>query len=1033
MAAVAQRIRLRLFIEGVEIPCISCQVSVQPNSPMTASIQIPPLSEATRFLPKSLIHVFFWDDYSRDADATFSTSEDSVLNGPESMMDKEVSRNMRSEDTQEADKLLQAQKGLNAYKLFFVGELMGFQWSKNPTNRSIVLQAADLSNYWDYASQSSNSDIFGPGIKAMFSGGATNLFTDFLEEPGGAVIRILMTPSVRYPELKGLLGGIVHLLEAMGGSYYYDKKFAGQNIFYSLAELRLHITQLITAYDKDPTAKRLMGGGYDALFGRSIGNLGDQASFRKVINMLAGMIFHETYGQPCPRYIPSNVVAKSKVVPTSTPTATDTFAREIEAVLAGLRAQVALLDAYEAVVGAVKSASKYLLKTVDNPKDKSKKQKVKEALQGLFSRTKSARSKSTEFTNIPGLLDKSAAAIANAINKTTTSDPRADLDFAISTLETVLNSLNGTRYNSSYKNVKYNESLPSRLNQQIMRPDVWFSAPPRCNVVFPEQYSSLSYSRQFMAEPTRLLLKTNDEFFGEDELFDKFYFAPKAITTKQEQSTLQALLRGDLMNHELYTGVLPVFEKMGEFNIFAAKSGIVDGKVPKLGLAQRSTNFLYFKYRFAARQLQVSGKFNPYIACGFPGLIIDKYVDIEVLKTQVELLNTLPKQDGMQTPNILQLLGTHFLANFTEVQHQVDQSQGVTMLNCSYARQPEESVEFLGNIQDEVEYLKRDPKKVTKKTTTVASIYAPRVNSQGPGFGRIISVVDVTNREQDADFEFCRLFPVFGGPRDKTNKKQLSVKAPVGFSRPAKDYGKEVVAIVGDPDLIVRFRAYDVTEEKTSSTVERVDLPPEEYIRPGWYGDCWHPSKISEVYYDFFSTGAITEPQQVQNFDGTSGNVSHTTSDAAESYGNMVNDNDPEKFTKDMKIALTLTKDSNIQQAVALLVLTYSVIKQGGFSADEFIRTYTWRPIATMLDMFGTSDLILDAEGKNVVSGVEGFHSRAFGPYENLFGLVTEDLSSIVGIKKGSSQSKKMDTRLLKFQAALAYAAQLRLSRAILG
>ena len=76
--AIAQRIKLRLFVEGVEIPCISCQVQAQPNSPMMASIQIPPLSEATRFLPRSLIHVFFWDMYAQETDDTYSRSGSSV-------------------------------------------------------------------------------------------------------------------------------------------------------------------------------------------------------------------------------------------------------------------------------------------------------------------------------------------------------------------------------------------------------------------------------------------------------------------------------------------------------------------------------------------------------------------------------------------------------------------------------------------------------------------------------------------------------------------------------------------------------------------------------------------------------------------------------------------------------------------------------------------------------------------------------------------------------------------------------------------
>jgi DnaJ-class molecular chaperone len=86
-----------------------------------------------------------------------------------------------------------------------------------------------------------------------------------------------------------------------------------------------------------------------------------------------------------------------------------------------------------------------------------------------------------------------------------------------------------------------------------------------------------------------------------------------------------------------------------------------------------------------------------------------------------------------------------------------------------------------------------------------------------------------------------------------------------------------------------------------------------------------------------------------------------------------------------------------------------------------------------MVDMFGTSDLQLTTDGRDVVRGIEGFHSRAFGDFEDLFGLVTPDIESIVGIKKGSTVSQRGDTRKRKQAAILEYVAAIRFSRAILG
>lgn len=299
MGAIGQRLRLRLFLEGVEVPVIAAEVQALPNAPAQCSIQIPPLPDGMELLPRTLVHVFFLDVY--DTGSAFA-SPAGAMNADTNQSPTSYEGAQQGEDAPvgaptgtvgDSPDLRNAQ-----YKLLFGGEVVGFQWTKNQANRSLVLQCVDWSNYWDYAYQWNNTDLFGPGVKAIFSGGATNLFTDFLEDEGSAIIRIIQTPSVQYPKLKGLLGGIVHLLEAIGGSYYYDKQFAGENIFFSIAELKLHITQLITAYEDDPTASRLLNAGYDSLLGRTLGGLGQQVSIRQAINALMGIIFHETYAQP---------------------------------------------------------------------------------------------------------------------------------------------------------------------------------------------------------------------------------------------------------------------------------------------------------------------------------------------------------------------------------------------------------------------------------------------------------------------------------------------------------------------------------------------------------------------------------------------------------------------------------------------------------------------------------------------------------------------------------------------------------------
>lgn len=1015
MKASGRRLKIRVFLEGVEVPAIAVQVPTAPNSPSICVIQMPPLPEGTRLLPRTIVHVFFLDLYEGASPYLKLRADSQVTRDPSS-----YARAQERAQQQNLDQsVIDAEYRNHQYKLLFCGEIIGFQWTKNPDNRSLVLQCQDLSNYWDYAYQWNNTDLFGPGYKAIFSGGATNLFTDFLEDEGSVIARIIQTPSVQYPKLEGLLGGIVHLLEAIGGSYYAPDqtgrktKFAGQNIFFSLAELRLHITQMITAYPDDPTAKRLMtAGGYGGMLGRTLGGLGGQVSIRKAINALMGVIFHETYAQPCPLYVPGKGgtvggYERKKLKDDPNFSFAPLAAESIVSGLAELKSATSK-DAVQIGV-SLDSMKKTCDKTAAQLRPLSN---VPAAAGAAFSSASSSLGMA-----IAKVKTKKTGAFGP--EGTLLPDIVQNFDDAIAQLQKV------TKLEANVTAQK--DAVPARLNQQIFRPDVWFSSPPRCNVIFPDRYTQFNYTRMFLQEPTRLLLKTNDEFFGEDELFDSFYFAPKSFTVKTQKNNLNAVLQNDLLEHELFTGIIPVFEKMGELNIFAARSGTVNGKNPKVGLAQRSANFLYFKYRFAARQMQISCLFNPYVACGFPGLVIDKYASPAALATHAQLLKEL----GLPERKANKILGTHFLGSFTEVTHMADQRSGKTDIVCSYPRQPDEGIEFLGAIEADQTVQKRFPEDALS-STDLAAFTPPQIGTLGPKFGVIQNVEEVTTIYQApaSDPESGQLLPIYQlGRRSGTAEALANV--PVGVSLPASTYGQPVIDLVGNPDQLVLFKAYRVQEMVPRYREEKVDLPAEEYIRPGWYGDIWHPSNIGKAYEHFFQTGSITDPQQIADPSGAStGVIEQDAEDALATAASGVNSEDPRT---NAPAIYTLEAGSSIEQAVAFLVSTYSYIKNGGLDVEEFIRAYNWRPIASMLDMFGTSDLTLSEDGTEVVAGIEGFHSRAFGPFNDLFGLVTPEIENIVGIKRNSTVAQKGDVRKRRQDAVKELVSELLFSRAILG
>ena len=1009
---VGARIRLRLFLEGVEVPVIAATVQVMPNSPMVCSLQIPPLPTGLQFLPRTIVHLFFYD--YETANTPFPVTTGAV--------NSQTNQSPTAQQQQNGDGSTPPYSGgvgdnpdiQNAnYKLLFGGEIVGYQWVKNQAQRSLVLQCIDWSSYWDSAQQWNNTDLFGPGIKALFTGGSTSLFTDFLEDEGSAILRILQSPCIQYPKLKGLLGGIVHLLESIGGSYSYGQTIAGDNVFFSLAELRLHVTQMITAYEGDPTAFNLLSAGYDSLLGRTLGGLGQQVTMRQALNALMGIIFHETYAQPCPYYQPGTGNTPSGGIRTNIRSTNygyiATRADDNITVLKNVQTTLATNNSF---YGTDTSTSElvYSLTTLKQECDAT------------------ANIIATGPTSIQGARSYYASAsrsIAQALTAAQKWYPGASVAATNAVSSPLTAALAQMQSASVFEIVGNGGSVttPARLNQQIFRPDVWFSAPPKCNVFFPEHYDTLNYGQNFLQEPTRLLLKTNDEFYGEDELFDEFYYAPKGFTVQTGGNELQNLLQNGVLDHELFTGIIPVFEKMGELNIFGARSGTKTlGKAEHIGLAQRSTNFLYFKYRFAARQLQISGRFNPYLACGFPALVIDKYVSQDVLDQYQQVI---AQNGGVATNDINKLLGAHFLCNLTEVTHSVSQSSGSTNCVGTYARQPTEGTEFLGVVRSgqQVNAISDQP---ATRVSLAAAFAAPQLGTWGPNQGVITAVLDVTQANMGGVMAF------FQGPKSAGTAVE-SIGVTVGVSQPASAYGQAFAAYIGDPAEVVYLRAYQITESVVRYTKQTVELPLEEYIRPGWYGDCWHPGAIGQVYQQFFGIGSITDQQLAQTASGASiatGVAPAQVQAALATVAQAQSADDPKAAAAGL---LAIDQGSSVAQAVAFLVQLYSTTKTGGYDVDAFVSSYTWRPIASLVDMFGTSDLAFSPDGLTAVNGTEGFHSRAFGPYANLFGLTTPAISNIVGIQRGTPAAQRADTRQRKQQAVQEYVSAIQSQRAILG
>lgn len=1022
VVGVARPIVIRLFLEGIEVPVLSANVSTQPNGPTSCVLQVPPSSLGGKLYERTLVHLFFLD--SLETAGTSLTYNGAATRGRENRPTLYELSQQRNRERPLSKEEWEREERNSRYKLLFCGEVMALQEAKTATNRSLVLQCLDLTNYWDYAYQFNNSDLFGPGVKAIMGGGAGNLFTDFLSSPGEVVAGLLRLPSSNYPALKGVMGGMIRLIESIGGCYRQDNKFMGQNVFFSIAELRLRISQLLTAYPDDRSVNRLLGGGSpDGIFGRTLGNLGEQVSIRTVFNAIAGILFLETFNVPSPLFVPgsnNNVLGRNPRILINVPSMN---------YVSSIAGQGVLFC--KEMVAVVESTDK----GSDNKTTAKEKQLVSRRLsymnqqvQKLLQRTRQDKKlDSAQNKRVRTLLQQIAQKLTVATSRLNQKwQPGMKSGPAVTAVQTPLKeaqTLFQQILDLELDLSDANTRSPQRLNMAIVRPNVWFSAPPRCNVLWPHHIFSQNYSINFMQQPTRLLLKVHDEFFGEDELFDNYFFAPRNRTLKgkRHKGTMAELFSREIMQHELFTGIVPLFTKMGEFNILAIR-GLDEALKkpkdrPKISLAQRTANFLYFQKRFAARSMSIECTFNPYLAPGFPGLVFDRYVTPEDVE---EYLASVAK-DGKATPEKRHLLGSHYLGSFSRVSHTVSPFQAQTSIEVDYPREYGEPDNFTPDAKEDQTIVTRFGSDGVRNYV-VAALEKPKLRGIGLHYGVIQEVAEVTEavgrREGSESNTAGSTFPIYTGPRRQGETAEDGT-AEIGVPVELGKVSPTLAARLG-ADKVVTFRAFRIREAIPRYRRDVIDLPAEEMIRPGWYDDVWKPSRIGLAYQHFLQTGAITDPMQI-------GDPGKPSSPAArknvrdrlveEQTGKTVGT--PQDGVVDA--VLSLDENSSVEQAVDFLLTVFAYIQQGNLSGQKFTDAYTWRPIASIPDVFGTSDLELDARGIDVIRGVEGIHSRAFGPYDDLFGLVTPEIEEIFGEKKTSRARSEGDVRGRRYNRVLAY------------
>lgn len=1148
---VGQHLKLRCFLEGIEVPIISAALSVQADSPAQCQIQIPATDRAHEFLPRTLVHVFFrdfWDgpgdhisvlyneppqvQTSEEQAAQANQSEQQARANTDALQSERdgtepeitpsgaaVRRSSLSGETTSASphedspadpnpELTPANTGGTAagpthagnsvesemdppetedrrWKLYFCGEVTGYTFMKSHGQRSIILSCLDPSVYWDtcYQYKVNTSSLTGDGM-ANFVGAGTQLFDEFFESSTSILVQILQRNSVSRPELTGLLAGVVHLLERVGG-VYRSRGFRGVNDFFSLAELRLHLIDMITASERDESSRRMVArNAYNRFMRQQGGQLGKIASFREILTMINRFMFHNVFANPIAKFDDPSSRTETRRVTSSLP-------------LSRTRHGARLLQAINAGIDLANAAL-----TADSP---SRAATIMESFAPVV-RSADASAIALRLNDISEELYRASdlgtrARRSYAGNQASTGE-RQTRD-AREILRNMRSRVSGESRTTS-RNSTRTVTDGARLNSQIIRPDVWMVSPPRCNVLFPELYNSVQFQRQFMREVSRMRLTVTDEIFGSDSLLNQWYYAPDVEVLGERMRQLRGgglgagTLRQNaytrrLMDHELFTGIVPVFERMNEVNIYSARSDPVSVRGARVPFVTRAAHFQFFKHRFTPRQIQVGGKFNPYAVAGFPALVIDRHMteeqlimsnmrgldDLDVPPSQLdrtegtadlsgatevnftedEVITGQPAADTTGEPpaspasasaaqDVWRMLRenspTQMIGMIVSMQHTVGQSQANTNYVLQYARTHRENDELLGS--NVVTLGRRDAGTATRTTVVAApSGDPPRVGQMGPYFGTITSVTPV-NRTGE--------FLLFGtflpqNVRQRGRQARREVRVVVGVRQQVASYPAEVTRNIGgladDLTREIEFSPYEIVEEVERVRGDEVAVPFEDFVRPPWMSDVWKNDRIGATYQQFFGTGAITDDLIVYT-----GSNSESESPAGDSdLETPIRQADAESRASgdptDWQLADGGTVQEaemalNVERAVDLLVRAYSELRHEDLDIQEFIRGYTWRPVADLLQMLGSRDLEINPETGEATAGNMGFHSLAFGhgpTGQNVRNLTrSSEADTILGIDADRDRSNvlsRLDKRADKANRVMQYVKELWNDRGQLG
>ena len=265
------RLHLRLFLEGLEVSVVEASISMVSGSPASANIQVIFTPEVMRLLPRTLVHLFFFDA---------------------------------------------SIEGEDPYRLLFAGDLVSINVTKSEQSRTATLVCADHMDLFNYAyiffskgpdlgrgTSTSQSIKQLTQSRAIFTNASSN--TTVTDTGIQSLIQSIFNnprPSyIGFTGLDGALGGVIKTIETFTG--ITSDGSTATNAFYAYNAARLNLLGMIGMYPKDFTSKQILKTKaiLDLLTQKS-DQLGDLTTLNTLINFILGFIYHRITPNTCAKF-----------------------------------------------------------------------------------------------------------------------------------------------------------------------------------------------------------------------------------------------------------------------------------------------------------------------------------------------------------------------------------------------------------------------------------------------------------------------------------------------------------------------------------------------------------------------------------------------------------------------------------------------------------------------------------------------------------------------------------------------------------